>query len=86
MKRQFIFLARSKIERQIWVDGFQQAISRAKMGSNQPSARPSSTAGGLNLDKVKFSSDNLDVSAYAIQGQVMKRIEKQSMWNRKDFH
>ena len=56
------------------------------MGSNQPSARPSSTAGGLNLDKVKFSSDNLDVSAYAIQGQVMKRIEKQSMWNRKDFH
>ena len=95
MKRQFIFMARSKMERQIWVDGFQQAISQAKLGTNQPSARASTVGpigsnntatSTLDYNNIRFSSDNLDVSPFSIQGHLMKRIEKQSMWNRKDFH
>ena len=87
MARQFIFLARTSQERAIWVDGFQAAIALAKQTEKEQkkqqsmSAKPATTTASL-----LFHSDNLDVTVSSIAGNVMKRIEKQTIWHRNDYH
>ena len=57
------------MERQIWVDGFQQAIKLAK--TVEKHQWPT-----LKETNVYFKTDNIEVTRLVIKGSIMKRIEK----------